>query len=107
MDEQPQPQRTDTSKIVIAIIVGAVIVAGAIFFVARGPDECAEWNDEVASILREGQLVLDAPPGSVTPEENADLQSRVRRTVANMPEDCEFSDEVQDEFTEFQNRLQQ
>lgn len=107
MDEQAQrPPRDAATKIVIAIIAGAVIVAGAIVLVTRGPEECDEWNDDVVATFREFQALQEAPSGSVTPEEISDASSRGRQTLAARPDDCEISDAVQDEYNEMQERLQ-
>lgn len=45
--------KMSTTPIVIAIVAAALVIAGAILYVGRGPDECAEWNKRMdAAIAR-------------------------------------------------------
>ena len=109
---EPGDQRQDTPptpaapsdgawKIALAIVVAAVLVAGTIFIVSRGPDECVEWNNEMLTTLREVEQITNAPPGTIPPEEQQALAARARRKAAEHPgEDCEISQEVQDKLDE-------
>lgn len=109
---EPGDQRQDTPptpaapsngawKIALAIVVAAVLVAGTIFLVSRGPDECAEWNREVLTTLRELESMQNDPPGTVPPEEIQALYARFRREMAEAPVgDCAPSQEVLDKAEE-------
>lgn len=91
----------DSNRIAIAIVVAAILIAGTIFLVTRPPDECAEWNEEMATLSREAQSLIEAneaAPGSVGADEANDLRSRYSRHIAELPDDCVGSQEVLEEF---------
>lgn len=101
MDETPsaqsQPSRDGASKIAWAIVAAAVLIAGTILFVSRGPDECEEANQDVLALVRELKSVQDAPPGTVPDDQVQDLFARMRQRQASLPEGCEPSDELVEE----------
>lgn len=93
----------------VAIVTGAVIVALAVFIASR-TDDCDDWNDRIRTVFREAQLLLDeiqnASPGQEQLQDQAsELQSRLRRTLAAQPDDCEIEEETAKEVSELTDEL--
>lgn len=93
------PNRANT-PVVAAIIVVALIMAGAIFLATRPADECEKWNGELGQAgmgvvyTRDAISNLDAHRVTLRAELR-EAQSEMRTVLAEKPnEDCEIDDET-------------
>ena len=97
--------RSNPKSAVAAIIVVALIGAGAIFMAAdAAPDECEKWNYDLynaAVNIRHGRDTVadseDHPAIAHMRQSLWDTESDLRTLLAEPPDDCVMDDKVEEE----------